>query len=230
MRAGLPWIRQFAAAAPPRFADSPRANVQARGSGITHLTERVYDARVSRPIVLPDPPLTDGRVTLRPWSTEDVPAIVAMCREPDVIRFTSVPVPYDADDARLWLDLHPSRLAAGDGAAFAITEDGARPVGSIGVRVLHDQGIAETGYHVVAESRGSGLATAALRLIARWTFAELPVARLQLTTHLDNPASQRVAEKAGFTREGVLRAWADQRGERVDLVMWSLLPGDPIPS
>jgi len=191
----------------------------------------VYDPRVSHPIVLPDPPLSDGRVTLRGWRPSDVPQIVAMCSEPDVIRFTSVPVPYDADDARLWLDLHPARLAAGDGAAFAITEGGDElPVGSIGVRVMHDQGIAETGYHVVEARRGRGLATAALRLIARWTFAELPVARLQLTTHLDNPGSQRVAEKAGFTREGVLRAWADQRGERPDLVMWSLLPGDPIPS
>ena len=191
----------------------------------------MYDPRVSHPIVLPDPPLSDGRVTLRGWRLSDVPQIVAMCSEPDVIRFTSVPVPYDADDARLWLDLHPARLAAGDGAAFAITEAGDElPVGSIGVRVMHDQGIAETGYHVVEARRGRGLATAALRLIARWTFAELPVARLQLTTHLDNPGSQRVAEKAGFTREGVLRAWADQRGERPDLVMWSLLPGDPIPS
>jgi len=191
----------------------------------------VYDPRVSHPIVLPDPPLSDGRVTLRGWRLFDVPQIVAMCSEPDVIRFTSVPVPYDADDARLWLDLHPARLAAGAGAAFAITESGDElPVGSIGVRVMHDQGIAETGYHVVEARRGRGLATAALRLIARWTFAELPVARLQLTTHLDNPGSQRVAEKAGFTREGVLRAWADQRGERPDLVMWSLLPGDPIPS
>ena len=191
----------------------------------------MYDPRVSHPIVLPDPPLSDGRVTLRGWRLSDVPQIVAMCREPDVIRFTSVPVPYDADDARLWLDLHPARLAAGDGAAFAITEGGDElPVGSIGVRVMHDQGIAEAGYHVVEARRGRGLATAALRLIARWTFTELPVARLQLTTHLDNPGSQRVAEKAGFTREGVLRAWADQRGERPDLVMWSLLPGDPIPS
>jgi RimJ/RimL family protein N-acetyltransferase len=185
---------------------------------------------VSPPIVLPDPPLSDGRVTLRQWSIDDVPAIVEMCRDPDVIRFTSVPVPYDAGDAYLWLDLHPGRVTAGDGAAFAITEGGGDPVGSIGVRVLHEQGIAETGYHVVAQRRGRGLATAALRLIARWTFAELPVARLQLTTHPDNPASQRVAEKAGFTREGVLRAWVDQRGERVNLVMWSLLPGDPIPS
>jgi RimJ/RimL family protein N-acetyltransferase len=179
------------------------------------------------PIVLPDPPLSDGRVTLRPWRPEDVPAIVAMCSDPDVIRFTSVPVPYNEDDARLWLDLHPARLAAGDGAAFAITErPDDRPLGSIGVRVLHDQGIAETGYHIAAGARGRGLATGALRLISAWTLETLPVGRVQLTTHLDNPGSQRVAQKAGFVREGVLRAWAEQRGERVDLVMWSLLPGD----
>jgi RimJ/RimL family protein N-acetyltransferase len=49
---------------------------------------------------------------------------------------------------------------------------------------------------------------------------------MQLTTHLDNPASQRVAEKAGYTREAVLRSWAEQRDTRVDLVMYSLLPGD----
>ena len=49
---------------------------------------------------------------------------------------------------------------------------------------------------------------------------------MQLTTHLDNPASQRVAEKAGFTREAVLRAWTEQRGTRVDLIMYSLLRTD----
>ena len=74
--------------------------------------------------------------------------------------------------------------------------------------------------------RGRGLATAALRLLSDWSFRTLPVARLQLTTHVANPASQRVAEKAGYTREAVLRSWADQRGERVDLIMYSLLPGE----
>ena len=79
--------------------------------------------------------------------------------------------------------------------------------------MLHGRGIAEIGYHLAPEARGRGLATAALRLLSDWSLRALPVARLQLTTHLDNPASQRVAEKAGYTREAVLRAWADQRGD-----------------
>jgi RimJ/RimL family protein N-acetyltransferase len=42
----------------------------------------------------------------------------------------------------------------------------------------------------------------------------------------DNVASQRVAERAGFTREGLLRNYIDHRGEPRDCVMFSRLPGD----
>jgi RimJ/RimL family protein N-acetyltransferase len=182
---------------------------------------------VSTPITLPEPMLQDATVGLRPWRELDIPVIVAMSRDPDVLRFTNMPRPYGEDDAGIWLALQPARLRAGDGAAFAIVEPpGDRPLGGIGVRVLHGRGIAEIGYHVSPEARGRGLATAALRLLSAWSLQTLPVARLQLTTHLDNPASQRVAEKAAYTREAVLRAWADQRGTRVDLIMYSLLRGE----
>jgi RimJ/RimL family protein N-acetyltransferase len=179
------------------------------------------------PIELPHPPLRGGGAALRAWREDDVAAIAEMSRDPDTVRFTSVPEEFNEDDARIWLALQPGRLRAGDGVAFAVTEAAHdRPRGAIGVRVLHGRGIAEVGYHMAPDARGRGLATAALRLVSRWAFESLPIARLQLTTHEDNPASQRVAEKAGYTREALLRAWADQRGTRVDLVMWSLLPAD----
>ena len=182
---------------------------------------------MSTPIALPEPMLRDATAGLRPWREADISVVVAMSRDPDVLRFTNVPDPYGEDDAGIWLALQPARLRAGDGAAFAIVEPpDDRPLGAIGVRVLHGRGIAEIGYHLAPEARGRGLATAALRLLSVWSLRTLPVARLQLTTHLDNPASQRVAEKAGYTREAVLRAWADQRGTRVDLIMYSLLRGD----
>jgi [ribosomal protein S5]-alanine N-acetyltransferase len=79
---------------------------------------------------------------------------------------------------------------------------------------------------VAAAARGRGLATTALRLVSRWAVRELGIARVHLTAHVDNPASQRVAERAGFRREGVLRAWEEIRGERVDLVMFSLVGSD----
>ncbi len=182
---------------------------------------------MTAPIALPRAPIRGGGVALRTWRSDDVSAIAAMSSDPDTVRYTSVPEKFDEDDARIWLALQPGRLRAGDGVAFAITEPpDDRPLGAIGVRILHGRGIAEIGYHMAADARGRGLATAALRLLSRWALDTLPVVRLQLTTHQDNPASQRVAQKAGYTREALLRAWADQRGTRVDLVMWSLLPGD----
>jgi RimJ/RimL family protein N-acetyltransferase len=179
------------------------------------------------PLTYPEPPLGEGEIRLRPWEEGDLDALVAICRDPDVARFTRVPDPYSEADARAWMDAQPGRLAAGDGLTFAITLDGGAPVGSMGLRIDEsDREIAEAGYMVAPRARGRGLATTALRLASRWGLRELGLARVQLTTHLENAASQRAAERAGFTREGVLRAWEEIRGARVDLVMYSLVAAD----
>jgi RimJ/RimL family protein N-acetyltransferase len=65
-----------------------------------------------------------------------------------------------------------------------------------------------------------------VRLLARWAFADLGIERLQLTCGPDNGASQRVTERAGFTREGVLRSHLPFKGQRRDTVVFSLLPGE----
>ena len=90
-------------------------------------------------------------------------------------------------------------------------------VGGMAARARDERIAIENG---LAGQETTGPAGAAMAL------RTLPVARLQLTTHLDNPASQRVAEKAGYVREAVLRSWTEQRGTRVDLIMYSLLASD----
>ena len=94
-------------------------------------------------------------------------------------------------------------------------------------RALPSFSIAEVSYFLRASARGRGLATRAVRLVAGWAFDELEVARIELRVHPENLASLRVADRAGFTREGVeraSRAWPD--GSRFDSVVYSLLPGD----
>ena len=78
------------------------------------------------------------------------------------------------------------------------------------------------------EARGRGVATRALRLAARWILGHEGIERLQLRTDALNVPSQRVAEKAGFRREGVLRSvhYNPRLGRRIDFVMFSLLPGE----
>ena len=63
--------------------------------------------------------------------------------------------------------------------------------------------------------------------MCQWALAQPGIARLQLWTTPDNGASQRVAERSGFTREGLLRSYGQRAdGTRVDAVFFSLLPED----
>jgi RimJ/RimL family protein N-acetyltransferase len=89
-----------------------------------------------------------------------------------------------------------------------------------------EQGRAAVGYWLAPEARGRGVATHAIRLVAQWAFEALGVARLELTCAPGNHASQRVAERCGFTREGVLRSHLPFKGERRDTVVFSLLAGE----
>jgi RimJ/RimL family protein N-acetyltransferase len=89
-----------------------------------------------------------------------------------------------------------------------------------------DEGVAEIGYWIAEPARGRGVTTAAVRLAVPWAFGTEPrLQRLQLRAAVENHGSNRVAEKAGFTREGILRSahWNARLGRRVDWVMWSLL-------
>ena len=64
------------------------------------------------------------------------------------------------------------------------------------------EGIGDVFYWLAAEARGRGYATKAVRLISDWAFETLELERLELYAHPDNTASQRVAERAGYIREG----------------------------
>jgi RimJ/RimL family protein N-acetyltransferase len=83
------------------------------------------------------------------------------------------------------------------------------------------------GYWLSPTARGHGIATHATRLTADWAFADLEIERLELTCGPENTASQAVALRCGFIREGVLRAYLPFNRQRRDTVVYSLLPSDP---
>jgi RimJ/RimL family protein N-acetyltransferase len=173
----------------------------------------------------PDPQLEDELVLLRPWRDADVPAIVAACNDPEIVRWTTVPTPYSEDDARAWLER--CKTAWSEGAApLAVVEKASGEVAAAITLWLHGK-VGELGYWAAPSSRGRGYVPRAVELLCAWGFDELRLPRMQLGTFLGNVASERVAEKSGFTREGILRAWLEQRGERRDVTMWSRLPSDP---
>lgn len=167
-------------------------------------------------------------VVLRRFRREDAGWIAAACDRPEMARFVPVlPAPYTEADAREYIDHTEEEWRDGTGAAFAIESCDGEPLGAVALaRPAFDPGIAGIGYWLRPEARGRGAATEAVRLVAGWAFDELGVQRVSLITDPENLPSQRVAERAGFTREGLLRAWHPTRSGRRDSVMFSRLRGD----
>ena len=167
--------------------------------------------------------LRDGNLVLRPWSEGDVEAMVSGLDDSGVAWWIpTIPSPYTAADAFAFI----RGEIAPDEQALAITLNG-DVVGGIGLSVNSDQNRGTLGYWVAAPMRGRGICTRALRLLSRYGLDELELQRVDLLTDPDNVASQRVAEKVGFRREGVLRSHLRHPDGRIrDSVMFSLLPDE----
>lgn len=177
----------------------------------------------------PDPPLSSERVALRLFRPSDAAAVVVACRDPDIPRFTMMPADITADAARAWIELGLAWWRKGV-ARFAVTAVPSDDcVGQVGVQFDFHMRRGEAFYWVIPEARGRGVATHALELVTRWSLSTFDVARVHLVTFPENTASQRVAEKCGFAREGVLRAWEPVKDAQPDVVMYSRLATDPTP-
>ncbi len=181
------------------------------------------------PILLPDPPLSDGAVALRPFRSDDVPAIVAACQDADIQRWIPlIPVPYGEEEARGYVLMTLKSLHEGSSAEVAIVDPATdKLLGSIGIHLGPNARRHSIGYWVAPEARGRGVATRALRLMADWGFKRFAIERLALWTLIGNAASQAVAQKAGFRYEGVARNWEKGRdGRPIDCAMYALTPED----
>jgi len=177
----------------------------------------------------PDPPLSDGVVTLRPLRADDAAAIAAACQDPEIQRWIPIiPVPYTEIDARRFILMTLQAWHDGTSYEYAIADAATDIyVGSIGLHLGPNVRRHAVGYLVAPEARGRGVAVRALQLITRWGFADLGIERLALWTLPGNVASQKVAEKAGFRFEALTRNWETDRDDRpIDAVMFSMTPDD----
>ena len=133
-------------------------------------------------------------------------------------------------------------LPEADGAGVAAFYDACRLEGSLLHLVIADRvtdaflgetmlalgehRVGEVGCCLVPAARGRGIATEALRLLTDWSFTALGLGRVQVFVAPENLPALRLAESAGFQREGVLRSYSEHDGERLDAVVLSRLPGD----
>ena len=179
-------------------------------------------------LAAPDPPLDDGVVRLAPLSEAHLAGMRELGEDPDVARFTYVPLPLTDERARSWLGRYVEGWRKGTLAGFAIEPAGGGEfLGFMAiVRYDADAREAEIGYIVAPAARGRGLAARALKLLADWCLGPLGLERIELRIDVANVASVRVAEKLSFVREGVLRSVYFKDGIRSDMAIYSLLPTD----
>ncbi len=159
-----------------------------------------------------------------------MPAVTAACQDPEIPRWTVVPHDYTERHARDFIDGTAGDLAAGRELAMAIVGPDGSLLGAVGLSEFDWRDMkAEIGYWVAAEARRRGVGSRATRMLAEWALTTLGMERLELLAHPENEGSQRLAERAGFTREGTLRRYRRRHGVREDLVMFSMLAEDLSP-
>ena len=153
--------------------------------------------------------------------------VAALLDDPDVLRFTRIPEPPPADFARTWIARYESSRVDGSAEAFAAVDDDGTFLGlALAPQIERESGEVELGYITAPAARGRGVAAWMLRELTTWAFAQGAL-RIVLIINTDNHASERVAERCGYTREGVLRSIHLKQDIRVDASLWSRLPSDP---
>jgi RimJ/RimL family protein N-acetyltransferase len=151
----------------------------------------------------PDPPLTDGVITLRAKQRGDVDAMVAACQDPEISRWTRVPQPYRREDALGWIAASELELAAGTAIHWLAVDAEDRLLASVSVMEIdREAGTGEIGYWVARQARGRGVARRAVALAYDWAVRELGLTTVEIIVHQYNAPSLAVARAAGFACTG----------------------------
>lgn len=173
--------------------------------------------------------ISAGRLHLRPWDARDVDVVLRGGSDPDVQRWTQVPVPCTRSDAEAFVgSFVPAQWAAGGELVWAVCDaTTGEPLASVGLHPARPEGVREVGFWCLPEARGRGVVPDAVQAVSRWAFAELGLARLEWAAEVGNAASLRVAVKAGFAFEGRRRASMRQRDGSLREGWWAArLPED----
>jgi RimJ/RimL family protein N-acetyltransferase len=168
-------------------------------------------------------------VRFEPFSRAHAPVLDVLLGDPDTLRWTRIPEPPAADFGEDWAGRYEAGRLEGTKEGFAVLDEDGTFLGlALVPSIDRESGEAELGYMVAPSARGRGVGTAILRELTAWALRE-GVQRCELIISAGNTASERVAERAGYVREGRLRSIHLKQGKREDVTVWSRLPSDPDP-
>jgi ribosomal-protein-serine acetyltransferase len=166
-------------------------------------------------------------ISIRPYVLADAPALYDAARESVGEVHLWLPwchAGYQLNDAQTWIDATIEAFAKRTSFSFVVEDEGGRMLGGCGLNQINEaHRLANLGYWIRTSAAGQGVAPRAVRLLAEWAFAQTNLERLEIVVAVANTRSQRVAEKAGALREGLLRSRLYVHDQPQDAVMYSIV-------
>jgi RimJ/RimL family protein N-acetyltransferase len=171
------------------------------------------------------PTLVTERLRLRPFRPSDGPAMQPLLNDREVVRNLGyIPYPYEPGMAEQWIATHEAEYAGGHQVIFAITRNETGTLmGSIGLTLNFDHRQAEMGYWIGRPYWGKGYGTEAARAVIAYGINTLGLVKVYARPFAYNTASQRLLEKAGMAREGILRKHFCKWGEMLDMHYYAFI-------
>jgi RimJ/RimL family protein N-acetyltransferase len=164
--------------------------------------------------------------SIRPFEAGDAEALWQAARESVAEVFPWLPwchPEYSIGEAIEWATSRARLAADGGEFTFVVIDSDGRFLGSCGVNQINElHRFGNLGYWVRTSAAGRGVASEAARQMAQFVFRSTDLVRLEIVCAVENRRSQRVAERVGAEREGVLRSRLQLHGKTVDAVMYSL--------
>ncbi len=174
------------------------------------------------------PTLRTGRLLLRPFTSDDVPALTRLLQDPEIAATTlTIPYPYDESMAEEWIARHRGGWERGELANFAVVlEESGELAGTVGLAVSARHRSAELGYWTGKPFWGMGVASEASRALVEWGLRELGLNRVHAHHFIRNPASGAVMRRIGMRYEGRLRQAVLKDGVFEDVDVYAILRED----
>ncbi|MET8727176.1 GNAT family N-acetyltransferase [Streptomyces parvus] len=166
------------------------------------------------------PELVGEGLVLRDWAERDLATMPGLFDHPDIAYWTALVSPFDAAAARTRLDRARQLRAERTAVLLAITVDGGTALGEVTLRRAPEG--PEIGYAIGPAHRGQGLASRAVRVMARYAFEELGAEQVILKLEAENAPSTAVATRVGFRRLDVELIEGEEKGRSFALETWGL--------
>lgn len=161
------------------------------------------------------------QITIRKFERTDIPKKVEWINNPQNNRFLHYDIPISVEGTERWFDSHEGEIARYD----AVIEVDGVPVGTIGLLGIDKKNSKAEYYIAIGEImyKGKGVAKEASRLILAYGFEKLDLNRIYLYTEVENVEAQRLFERVGFKREGLIRQDIRRNESFVDRIVYGCL-------